>query len=205
MILFYFLFQIAFWLSFECKLEINRPIYIFKRRGHAHERGRVVGIFYRNSDNEKWQRIFENDITKDNDFHDMDPIVPISSSGKLAVRCIYNTTEFKSATTIGVTHANEMCLGQFMFYSEGAEIQLPHCYSYYDSPILNRQLPEPVITKDTIPSRPLEEEKPNVEPTQNYNESKLSFILFNCAIFLFLLFMFPRRKALLCRNVCRCF
>ena len=141
----------------------------------------------------------------------MDPIVPINSSGKLAVRCVYNTTEYKSVTIIGVTHANEMCLGQFMFYSEGAEIQLPHCYSYFDSPILNRQLPEPVITKDTIPSRPLitvieEEEKPNAEePPLNYNESKLSFILFSCAIFLFLLLLFPRRKTLLCRNICRCF
>ena len=138
----------------------------------------------------------------------MDPIFAINSSGKLAVRCIYNTTEYSSSAVMGARYQDEMCLGQFMFYSDNGEVWLPHCFGVGSSDKLNEQLPEPVITIDTIPSRALPIELPEEQKvinkvsvkrnSESFNqvELKVFVFIFSCPILIFL-FKFLRRKYIL--------
>ena len=189
-----FQFSLDFRLSFKCKIEIDRPVYIAQVAGHAHDLGKQVGIFIKQLDNDKnndkgWIRVFE----KPNpDFiltQAIEPPVRFDSSFELATRCIYDTTNVTHSVGFGMRREDEMCVAVVFYYVEDDDVALDDCIlGIVDPHELNQELPDP-IDPNTQP----EDQNEPPPPTQNV---RTSFLLLCLAFAMFLLstyLLFRRR------------
>ena len=143
---------------FTTPIRISKPIFIAKGRGHAHHLGITAGLFVKNNSTQRWERVFEYDVQKDQNFHDIKPPFRIDHSQDIAIRCTYDSSTQTKKTVFGTSKYNEMCFAHFIYYSEGEEMEIENYFSGVVLPEnFDSLFPAPIIqlkkqTKSTLPA-----------------------------------------------------
>ena len=168
-------------MSFKCKIEIDRPVYIAQVAGHTHDLGKHFGIFIKQLDNDKnndkgWIRVFEKPNPDFIPTQAIEPPVRIDSTFELATRCIYDTTNVTHRVGFGFKHEDEMCVAVVFYYVEDDDVALDDCMpgGKLDPDELNQDLP------DQIENTQFEDQ--NEPPPQNVRTSFL-LLCFTFAMF----------------------
>ena len=179
---------------FTTPVQITKPIFIAKGRGHAHHLGITAGLFVKNNVTRRWERVFEYHIQKDQNFHDIEPPFRIDHSQDIAIRCTYDSSTQTKKTVFGTSKYNEMCFAHFIYYSEGEEMEmdgnlksrhLPEsASSQFPAPIIQRQgKPMGQMTEGTAKNRKIEQTNRDLlkeKPKEVANQLPLPGIILFC-------------------------
>ena len=182
-----------------CNFKIKRPIYLIKVALHAHSYGRRIGAFIKNSNNGKWDRIYENAGVIDFIKHDIEPPFRIDSDFELAIRCIYDTTSSNHSISFGGGVENEMCVVNFFYYSDDINASVKNCLSgiptdRHPEVLSNNPLPDPLL--EMMPDEsPLSDTIEVIEIMPNTNAQPYNLVVFIfLTAFIFLIFIFAKLK-----------
>ena len=96
----------------------DKPIYLFKGKGHTHDLGKTVSLQYRQKGESDWNSIYRYNVSHDQNYHDIEPVIKLEGEIELRTQCTYNSSQVNTMIHFGPKHSNEMCISYFLYYSE---------------------------------------------------------------------------------------